>query len=84
MGGQTALNLALELDFNKVLKKYKVEVLGTSISTINNSENRDLFRKRMKKIHQPVLASIEFNDRTKVKRFIGEVGFPVIMRNGML
>ena len=53
MGGQTALNLAVELNDAGILEKYKVKVLGTSVDSIKRGEDRDLFRQMMKEIDEP-------------------------------
>ena len=50
MGGQTALNCALDLDKQGVLKKYNVEMIGASKTAIDKAEDRELFRETMKKI----------------------------------
>src|SRR4030043_790876 len=50
-GGQTALNVGVELASKDVLKKYKVEVLGTPIEAILNTEDRDLFTRKLKEIN---------------------------------
>jgi len=49
MGGQTALNCTLDLDYNEVLKKYKVEIIGATINSIKKAENRKLFEQSVKK-----------------------------------
>src|SRR5665213_705937 len=49
-GGQTALNLGLQLDERGILKKYKVAVLGTSVATIRNTEDRELFVRKLSEI----------------------------------
>ncbi len=57
MGGQTGLNLTVGLEQKGVLKKHGVKILGTSLKSIEMSEDRDLFRKRMKEIGEPVAES---------------------------
>ena len=57
MGGQTALNLAVELSDAGILDKYGVKVIGTSIESIKKGEDRDEFREMMRSINQPVIES---------------------------
>ncbi|QSG04146.1 carbamoyl-phosphate synthase large subunit [Natranaeroarchaeum sulfidigenes] len=57
LGGQTGLNVTAELAEEGVLEEYDVEIMGTPLDTIYATEDRDLFRKRMEKIGQPVPAS---------------------------
>ena len=56
-GGQTALNCVIDLYKSGVLQKYGVEVLGTSVKSLEMSENRDLFAAKMKEINVPIPAS---------------------------
>ena len=57
MGGQTGLNLAVELYEKGILDKYNVKVIGTSIESIKEGEDRELFRDMMNRINQPVIQS---------------------------
>jgi len=57
LGGQTGLNVTAELAEEGVLEEYDLEIMGTPLDTIYATEDRDLFRKRMEKIGQPVPAS---------------------------
>ncbi|MDY5910815.1 MAG: carbamoyl-phosphate synthase large subunit, partial [Inconstantimicrobium porci] len=57
MGGQTGLNLAVELYDKGILDKYNVKVIGTSIASIKEGEDRELFRDMMNRINQPVIKS---------------------------
>ncbi|MGI9295353.1 MAG: carbamoyl-phosphate synthase large subunit, partial [Pseudomonadales bacterium] len=57
-GGQTALNCLIELDEKNVLKKYGVENLGTPVSVLKMTEDRDEFSSAMQSINQPIPASI--------------------------
>jgi carbamoyl-phosphate synthase large subunit len=54
LGGQTGLNMAVELDEAGILKEYKVELLGTKLTSIQQAEDRDLFRQLMAELNQPV------------------------------
>ena len=57
MGGQTGLNLAVELYEAGILDKYNVKVIGTSIQSIKEGEDRELFRDMMNRINEPVIQS---------------------------
>ena len=54
LGGQTGLNMAVELDKAGVLEEFNVELLGTKLSSIQQAEDRDLFRQLMAELNQPV------------------------------
>ena len=81
-GGQTALNLGLALEKSGVLKKYGVRVLGTPVSAIRDTEDRDLFVKRLKEIDVKTARSFA---TTTVEEGLGaaeKIGYPVMMRSG--
>jgi len=81
-GGQTALNLGLALDETGVLKKYGVAVLGTPVSAIRLTEDRDLFKKELTKINVKTPRSFAV---TTVEQALGaakKIGYPVMMRSG--
>jgi len=81
MGGQTALNLCSELAELGVLKKYNVELLGSSAKTIAASEDRDLFRQLMQDIKEPTPRSVACHTLEEVLSVIDQVGgYPVIIR----
>lgn len=80
MGGQTALNLAVELYEKGILKKYNVKIIGTSIESIKKGEDREIFRDTMKKINQPVVESAIITDVESGKKFARQIGYPVIVR----
>lgn len=80
MGGQTALNLAVELYEKGILKKYNVKIIGTSIESIKKGEDREIFRDTMKKINQPVVESAIITDVESGKEFARQIGYPVIVR----
>ena len=61
LGGQTGLNLVKDLYDNKILKKHNVEVLGTSVESINKAEDRLLFRNLMNELGEPVPPSFSCN-----------------------
>ncbi|MBZ9635053.1 carbamoyl-phosphate synthase large subunit [Clostridium sp. FP1] len=80
MGGQTALNLAVELSDNGILDKYNVRVIGTSIEAIKKGEDREIFRNLMQEINQPVVESEIVTEIEDGVRFASEIGYPVIVR----
>lgn len=80
MGGQTGLNLAVELAQRGILEKYKVEVLGTPIDTIKSAEDRELFAELMKKIGEPIPKSRAVNSVEEAIDAAEEIGYPVIIR----
>jgi carbamoyl-phosphate synthase large subunit len=81
-GGQTALNLGLELEENGVLKKYGVRVLGTPVSTIRDTEDRDLFIRRLNEIGVKTARSRAANSPSDALKAAKELGYPVMMRAG--
>ncbi len=80
MGGQTGLNLAVELADNGILDKYKVRVIGTSIEAIKKGEDREIFRSLMKEINQPVVESEIVTDIDGGLNFASKMGYPVVVR----
>lgn len=80
MGGQTGLNLAVELYEKGILNKYDVKVIGTSIESIKKGEDRELFRKEMQKIGQPCIESEIITDMEAGKAYSSKIGYPVIVR----
>jgi len=80
LGGQTALNLTVDLAKKGILKKYKVETIGANIQAIKKGEDRKLFRDAMKKIGLDLPRSgVAYNLKTAMEA-AGDVGFPVIIR----
>lgn len=80
MGGQTALNLALELHDQGILSKYNIEVLGTSIEAIKKGEDRECFRQLMETIGEPVIESITVKSLEEAKKQGEILGYPVVVR----
>ncbi|ACA54437.1 carbamoyl-phosphate synthase large subunit [Clostridium botulinum] len=80
MGGQTGLNLAVELYDKGILKKCGVNVIGTSIESIKEGEDRELFRNVMSRINEPVIQSEIVTDIENGKAFANKIGYPVIVR----
>ena len=80
LGGQVGLNMAIELAENGVLEKYGVKLLGTKLSAIEEAEDRELFKKAMKDINQPVPESDIFENVQESVDFANSIGYPVIVR----
>ena len=79
-GGQTALNCGVELYEKGILEKYGVEVLGTPVQAIIDTEDRDLFVKRLDEIGVKTIKSEACNTIEEVQKAAHELGFPVILR----
>jgi carbamoyl-phosphate synthase large subunit len=79
-GGQTALNCGVELYEKGILAKYGVEVLGTPVQAIIDTEDRDLFVKRLDEIGVKTIKSEACSTIEEVQRAAHELGFPVILR----
>ena len=79
-GGQTALNCGVELYKKGVLEKYGVKVLGTPVQAIINTEDRDLFVKRLDEIGVKTIKSQACSTKEEVRRAAAELGYPVILR----
>ncbi len=80
MGGQTALNLAVELSEKGVLKKHKVELIGAKLEAIKKAEDRELFKKAMEKIGLEVPKSAYVASIKEGLEVIEDIGFPAILR----
>jgi carbamoyl-phosphate synthase large subunit len=80
LGGQTALNLAMELADQGILEKYNVRVLGTPISAIRKGEDRELFKQMLVDIGEPVPPSAIVKGIEQVRQTVHEIGFPVVIR----
>lgn len=80
MGGQTGLNLAVELHDSGMLQKYGLRVIGTSIESIKKGEDRELFKDMMAKIGQPVVESRIITDIESGKAYAESIGYPLIVR----
>ncbi|MBI5388986.1 carbamoyl-phosphate synthase (glutamine-hydrolyzing) large subunit [Candidatus Woesearchaeota archaeon] len=79
-GGQTALNCGVALEKSGVLKKYKVKVLGTPVTTIENTEDRYLFVKELNKIEVKVPKSIAAVSKEAALDAAENIGYPVMIR----
>ncbi len=80
MGGQTALNCALDLDKQGVLEKFGVEMIGANKEAINKAEDRDLFREAMKKIGLAMPRSEIVHNMEEAKAALDVIGFPAVVR----
>ena len=80
MGGQTGLNLAVELYEKGILKRYGVKVIGTSIESIKKGEDRELFKDLMNNINEPVTESEIITDIKSGMDYAKKIGYPVIVR----
>lgn len=80
LGGQTALNLALNLAKSGILAKHNVEMLGVSLETIEKAESRELFKKAMENIGVPVAKSFYVHSLQGAKKVAKELGYPLILR----
>ena len=80
MGGQTALNLAVEAEKNGLLKKYKVELIGAKSKAISNAEDRQKFRKNMIDIGLDLPKSKVIKNIKDANKVLKQVGLPAIIR----
>ena len=80
IGGQTGLNLAMQLARKGVLDECKVELLGTSSESIEKAEDRELFKKLCEDLGEPVLPSIITHSIPEAIAAAEEIGYPVVLR----
>ncbi|OAS83883.1 MULTISPECIES: carbamoyl phosphate synthase large subunit [Metabacillus] len=80
LGGQTGLNLAMELHEAGVLEKYGVQLLGTSIESIRKGEDRNEFRQLMYDLNEPIPESSIVTTLEEAFVFSNKIGFPIIIR----
>jgi carbamoyl-phosphate synthase large subunit len=80
MGGQAGLNLAVELQEAGVLDRLNVKVLGTGVETIRRGEDRELFKKTMVALGQPVPTSMAVTSLNQIREAIENVGLPCVVR----
>ncbi|EEG77910.1 carbamoyl-phosphate synthase large subunit [Dethiobacter alkaliphilus] len=80
IGGQTALNLTVELAEKGILDKYRVELIGAGIDAIKKAEDRELFRAAIQKVGLDVPQSFAVSSLAEGLDVIGEIGFPAILR----
>ena len=79
-GGQTALNCGVELYESKVLEKYGVQVLGTPVQAIMDTEDRELFVKKLDEINVQTIKSHPAENMEEARRAAHELGYPLIVR----
>ncbi len=80
IGGQTGLNLAMQLEKKGILKENGVELLGTSSKSIEMAEDRELFKELCQNIGEPVIPSEIANNMDEAMAAIEKIGFPVVLR----
>ncbi|CAK7199604.1 carbamoyl-phosphate synthase (glutamine-hydrolyzing) cpa2 [Sporothrix eucalyptigena] len=79
-GGQTALNLGVEMERRGLFEKYGVRVLGTSVRTLELSEDRDLFARALDEINIPIAKSIAVSTVDEALDAARQIGYPIIVR----
>ena len=80
LGGQTGLNMAIELHESGILDELDVEILGTKLDAIHQAEDRDLFRSLMNELGEPVPESDIIHSLEEAEDFVDRIGYPVIVR----
>src|SRR5690625_1160372 len=80
LGGQTGLNLAIELDELGILDEFDVQLLGTSLEAIQQAEDREKFRALMEELDEPVPPSEIVTEVEQAIQFANEIGYPIIVR----
>ncbi len=80
MGGQTALNLAIECDKAGIWKKYNIKMIGVNVDAINTTEDRELFRLKMKELNINVCEGEIAKSFLRGKEIAQKIGFPLVIR----
>lgn len=80
LGGQAGLNLIFKLNEQGILEKYHLKVLGTSVASIKQGEDREAFRSLMHQLNEPVPESEIVHCVTDAMKFAEKIGFPLIVR----
>lgn len=80
LGGQAALNIAMELEESGFLKQQNVQLIGTTAQTIRKAEDRLEFKETMEKIGEPIAASVVVETVEHAVEFAKEIGYPVVIR----
>ncbi len=80
IGGQTGLNLAMQLEKKGVLRECGTELLGTGSDSIERAEDRELFKKMCEEIGEPTIPSEITYDMEQAKKAAEEIGYPVVLR----
>lgn len=80
LGGQTGLNMAIELQKSGILDELGIEILGTKLEAIHKAEDREMFRQLMYELGAPVPESDIVHSVEEAKAFVEKIGYPVIVR----
>ena len=80
IGGQTGLNLAMQLERKGILKECQVELLGTGSESIERAEDRELFKELCEELGEPVLPSAIANTVDEAVKVVEKIGYPVVLR----
>ncbi len=80
LGGQTGLNMAMELADSGILDELGIELLGTKLSAIDQAEDRDLFKQLMEELNQPIPESEIVTTVDEAVEFANKIGYPIIVR----
>jgi carbamoyl-phosphate synthase large subunit len=80
LGGQTGLNMAMELANSGILDELSIELLGTKLSAIDQAEDRDLFKQLMEELNQPIPESEIVETVEEAVTFANKIGYPIIVR----
>ncbi|PYZ93216.1 carbamoyl phosphate synthase large subunit [Salipaludibacillus keqinensis] len=80
LGGQTGLNMAMELSESGILEEYNVTLLGTTLHAIQQAEDREKFRTLMNELNEPVPESDIIHSLAEGEAFVNRIGYPVIVR----
>ena len=80
IGGQTGLNLAMQLEKKGILKECGVQLLGTSSESIERAEDRELFKELCQSVGEPTIPSVITYDLEEAKKAAKEIGYPVVLR----
>jgi carbamoyl-phosphate synthase large subunit len=81
-GGQTALNCGIECYKTGIFKKFNVEILGTPVEAVINTEDRELFVRKLDEINVNTIKSFAASCTEEAKKFASDLGYPVIIRAG--
>ena len=80
IGGQTGLNLAMQLEKKGILKECNVKLLGTSSESIERAEDREMFKELCESIGEPVIPSVITYSLEEAKKAAKEIGYPIVLR----
>lgn len=80
LGGQTGLNMAMELANSGILDELAIELLGTKLAAIDQAEDRDLFKQLMEELNQPIPESEIVSTVEEAVTFATKIGYPIIVR----